>query len=661
MVATDFRRRLAAILCADVVGYTRLMAADESGTHAAYKACLADIVTPAVERHRGRIVKSTGDGFVAVFDSVVDGLACAVLIQDGVAKRGTAGTAGPRLDFRIGVNLGDVIIEEADVYGDGVNIAARLQALAAPGGVCVSALVRDEIRGKLPIEFDSLGPKRVKRTDEPLHAYAVRGYPAAGRRTFASSLPGPLRAVLRRKRVSAFVAAAVICASALAAWQFELLPPHSVSDLLVDDKPRFALPNVPSLVVLPFKIISASDDQEYFADGITEDIITDLARIRGLFVIARASSFSYKSKPVDVRKVGRELGVRYALDGSVRKAGDTVRINAQLIDAQTGGHVWADRFDKPLDDIFKIQDEITQNIVKVLSVKVGESERTRTSLAQTSSMAAYDAFLRGWAHYRHNSSTDYQKAIQYFEDAIALDPNFAQAHAAIAAAHLAARMFSWTNVEEFSSPLQTVLNARMHEEELLETARQHLASALRNPTSLAYRVAAEILIFERKHDEAIGQIRKAIALDPNDADNFAALSAALVWASKGAEAIEPIERAIRLNPFHPPIYLCHYGTALFSLRRYDEAADRFEQCAAGNPNNHWPYIYLVAAHAYLGQDAKAAEAHDKLAELLRRQQRSPFTVKEARSRIPYRYDQDMLHLLVGLHRGNIPNTLVPEQ
>ena len=525
-MTNEHRRKLAAIFCADVAGYTKLMARAESATHASFKSCLNEVILPALETHRGHIVKNTGDGFIAIFESVVDSLACALAVQDGVAAKKECS----RISFRIGINVGDIIAEDGDVFGDGVNVAARLQTLAVPGGVCVSALVRDQLRGKLEVEFESIGRRTVKKGEEPIDAYLARPPLAVSRRNRLARAIARLRPPARRTRVITLSAVAII-AVGLFVWRSNLPSMHRLAYQLVgEEASRFPLPDRPSLVVLPFKDFSSGKNQEYFADGITEDITTDLARLGGLFVIARTSSFAYKSRSDDVRKIGRDLGVRYALEGSVRHSDRTVRIDAQLVDTQSGGHIWAARFDKPLGDIFKIQDEITQKIVDALSIKISEREQTQPARKQTTSVAVYDAFLRGWAAYRHNTFDDYRKAIEYFKTAIALDPQFSQAHAAIAAAYLAMRKYSWTRVESFTSPVQIVLNAGRHDQELMEKAQEHLALAQRNPTSLAYRSSAEILIVDRKYDEAVGQIRKAIALNPNDADNYAVLSSVLVWA-----------------------------------------------------------------------------------------------------------------------------------
>jgi len=657
-VTDGFKYKLAAILCADVAGYTALMHSDEDGTFAAYKACIDVVVLPALDTHRGRLVKSTGDGFIAVFDSVIDGLSCALAIQEGVAHK----EGKTPFKFRIGLNIGDVIHERIegkdDVHGDGVNMAARLQTLATPGGVCVSSLVRDHVNGKLNVAFESLGRKRVKPNDIPIQAFAVHARAGPPKRSSATGLAAKVRTFIREARVTG-LATVTLLAVGVFAWQADLLHTERLADLVTGESAsRLPLPDRPSLVVLPFKTIGEGPAQEYFADGITVDVITDLSRVSGIFVIASNSSFAYKSRPQDVRKIGRNLGVRYALEGSVQRSADTLRVTAQLIDAKDGGHVWATRFDRPLGDVFKIQDEITRKIVDALSVNIKEREQTRWTVAQTSSVPAYDAYLRGWAAYRRNTVQDYTKAIELFRFSITLDPGFAQAHAAIAAAYLAMRKYGWTRVESLASEVKIVERARQHDEELLENAREHLAIALRNPTSLAYRSSAEIAIFERRYDDAIEAIRKALALDPNDADNFAMLSSVLVWTGRPEAAIEPIERAMRLDPLHPPLYLCTYGSALFSLGRYAEAKEKFEGCKAGNPESPWPYIYLIATYAYLGQEAEAAAARESAANLLHRLDRSPFTVQEVGNRIMrYRNRADLLRLLVGLHKAKVPNSL----
>lgn len=663
----DVHRELAAILCADVVGYTGLMAADETATHAAFTQCLATVVDTAIEAYRGRIVKNTGDGFIAVFQSVVDGMSCAIAIQENMAGNRDGAAPDHRLAFRIGVNLGDIIFEEKDVYGDGVNMAARLQTLAVPGGICVSHVVRHELRGKLQLEFDSLGSRRLKSTDPSLEAYRLRGLSAEASPTDgAGNIPTFRRQSRDWIRLGAVAAIVFLSLTAVLIWRLDVLPWQRVDNReVLEDRVPLPLPDKPSLAVLPFKNMSADPEQEYFADGISEDLITDLAKIGRLFVIARNSSFAYKGRDVDVRKVGRDLGVRYVLEGSIRKAGDTVRVNAQLIDAQTGLHVWASRFDRKMRDIFKIQDEITLGIVSAMTINVNAIERAQASTAKTGNFAAYDAFLRGWAHFQRNTFADYHHALKYFRSAIELDPDFSQAHAAIAAAHLAARMYTWTNVEDFKSPLKAFLNAEKHRVELLEQARQRLRPALRNPSSVAYRVQAELLVIDAKnkndpskYDEAIKIIRKAILLDPNDADNFAQLGISMVWNGKPEEAFTPLSSAIRINPFHPATYYCYYGIAEFSLKRYADSVKWLKKCAAGNARHHWPYVYLAAAYAYLEQGGEAEKAKKNLERLMENQRRTPFTVKEARSRMPYRFPEDTLRLLVGLHKAGIPNSLV---
>jgi adenylate cyclase len=371
-------RRLTAILAADVAGYSRLMGADEEGTHERLKAHLAELVNPKIAEHRGRIVKNTGDGLLAEFPSVVDGVRCAVEVQRGMAERNEAAPPENRIEFRIGINLGDVIVEEHDIFGDGVNVAARLEALAEAGGICVSRMVRDNVRDKLDCAFEDLGDQQVKNIARPVRAYRVRDRATPLQET-SPALPQPL-----------------------------------------------PLPDKPSIAVLPFQNMSGDPDQEYFADGMVEEIITALSRIRWLFVIARNSSFTYKGQPIDVRRVGRELGVRYVLEGSVRKASTRVRITAQLIDAATGAHLWADRFDGSLEDVFELQDKVAGSVAGVIEPTLQTAETIRSAGRPTDDVTAYDLYLRAHALY-FSSSKHFPNALRLLEDAIQCDPRFGSA------------------------------------------------------------------------------------------------------------------------------------------------------------------------------------------------------------------------------------------
>jgi TolB-like protein/class 3 adenylate cyclase len=376
-------RRLTAILAADVVGYSRLMGADEEGTLAALKAIRRELVDPRIVEHRGRIVKTTGDGLLVEFASVVDAVRCAVEIQQAMPERNTGLGANNRIELRIGINLGDVIVEGDDLYGDGVNIAARVEALADAGGILVSNTVHDHVRDRLPFVFEDLGEQEVKNIARPVRVYRVRDVGAAAK---SPSAPAP---------------------------------------------PALPLPDKPSIAVLPFANMSGDPEQEYFADGMVEEIITALSRIRWLFVIARNSSFTYKGKAVDVKQVARELGVRYMLEGSVRKAGNRVRITGQLIDTTTGAHIWADRFDGTFDDIFELQDQVASGVVGVIEPKLRQSEIERASRKPTASLDAYDLYLRALALRDQHTDESVREAIALLKRALAIDPSYAPAAALI--------------------------------------------------------------------------------------------------------------------------------------------------------------------------------------------------------------------------------------
>jgi TolB-like protein len=373
-------RRLTAIRAADVAGYSRLMGADEEGTLAQLKAHRSALVDPKIKEHRGRIVKTTGDGMLVEFASVVDAVRCAVEVQRGMAERNANVPQERRIEFRVGINVGDIIIDGDDIYGDGVNVAARLEVLAEPGGICVSSRVQEDAEGKLNITFENTGEQQLKNIARPVRVYRVRlSGPAEGQR---SALP---------------------------------------------------LPDKPSIAVLPFQNMSGDPEQEYFADGIVEEIITALSRFRQLFVIARNSSFTYKGRAVDVKQVGRELGVRYVLEGSVRKAGNRVRITGQLIDAMTGGHLWGDRFEGALEDIFDLQDRVTTSVVSAIAPKLEQAEIERANRKLTENLDAYDHYLRGLASlYQLTNRNSLDEALRLFQRAIELDPTFAPVHASAA-------------------------------------------------------------------------------------------------------------------------------------------------------------------------------------------------------------------------------------
>jgi TolB-like protein/class 3 adenylate cyclase len=422
-------RKLAAILYADVAGYSRLTGEDEDGTHRRLSQYL-DLISNTIEQHGGRVIHYAGDAVLAMFDAVVDALSCAAYLQQLLGSRNENLSDERKVEFRIGVNMGDVIEDRNDIYGEGVNVAARLEGLAKPGGICVSEAVRTAVGRKLPLEYEFLGEQEVKNISEPVRAYHARLRPGdelpAPRRISASSPPSPRRrGFMATMGILALVVAAV---AGLIYWQ----PWLSQENPGMVVQTTLPLPERPSIVVLPFSNLSDDSQQEYFADGMTDDLITDLSKISGLFVIARNSAFTYKGRNVNVQKVGDELGVKYVLEGSVRRSGDQVRINAQLIDANSGGHLWAERYDGSMTDVFALQDQVTRKIIAELAVKLTNVEQDVRERKGTINPRAYDTYLQGWEYYQRFTADDFVKAIPLFESAVELDPGYGQAYAVLA-------------------------------------------------------------------------------------------------------------------------------------------------------------------------------------------------------------------------------------
>ncbi len=426
MTQEGTKRKLAAILSADVKEYSRLMSQDERSTIrslTAYKQAMSLLI----EEYKGRVVDSPGDNLLAEFGSVVDAVNCAVEIQRELAEKNTELPPARQMEFRIGVNLGDIVEEEDRIYGDGVNIAARIEGLAEGGGICISGTAYDHVVNKLGLEYEFLGEKEVKNIERPVRVYRVLSFPGAAAHRVVQAKTAIAK---KRRKVGLAIAVVLVIGAAIGAIMMFYLRP-SVEPASIE-KMAYPLPDKPSIAVLPFTNMSEDSKQEYFSDGITEDLITDFSQISALFVIARNSTFAYKGKPVKIRQVAEELGVRYVLEGSVRKADNQVRINAQLIDATTGHHLWAERYDGNLGDVFALQDKITQKIVAALAVKLTAGEQEQVASKETTNIAAYDAFLRVWGHYLRFTPEDFAKAISYFKQAIEVDPNYGRAYAAVA-------------------------------------------------------------------------------------------------------------------------------------------------------------------------------------------------------------------------------------
>jgi TolB-like protein/class 3 adenylate cyclase len=425
MPANRVERKLVAILAADVAGYSRLMSPDEEGTLARLKAHRRELIDPKISEHRGRIVKTTGDGVLVEFASPVEAARCAIEVQRSMVDRNADLPPYQRLEFRVGINLGDIMVEAGDIYGDGVNVAARLEALAEPGGICISGTVRDQIRDKLPHEFDDQGEQAVKNIARPVRIYGLSAKNIAGLPRFTMAATAA-RSNRKRVLIAAAVGVIVIAVAGVGMWQMRLFP-YALPGRTTATFPGLTAPHL-SIVVLPFTNLSSNPDQEYFADGITDDLTTDLSRISGSFVIARNTAFTYRGKAVDIKQIGRELGVRYILEGSVRRDGDKVRVNAQLIDAEEGAHVWADRFDKGQTDVFELQNDVTRRIAQALHLELIRAESQRARRTHTDNPDAIDLAMRGWAtFYRPRSREQIAQARDLFEQALRVDPQSAEA------------------------------------------------------------------------------------------------------------------------------------------------------------------------------------------------------------------------------------------
>ena len=553
MASQRVERRLAAILAADIAGYSRLIGADEEGTLAALRALRSELIDPSVAEHRGRIVKTTGDGILVEFASVVDALRCASVVQNALAQQN--GDARPErlIEFRIGIHQGDVVVEDGDILGDGVNVAARLEALAEPGGICVSARVQEDAAGKLDIAFEDLGEQRLKNIARPVRAYRVR--PGAS---------GPH-------------------AGGTPAVQAAVLP----------------LPDKPSIAVLPFANMSGDPEQEYFADGMVEEIITALSRIHWLFVIARNSSFTYKGQAVDVKQVGRELGVRYVLEGSVRKGGDRVRITAHLIEAESGAHLWADRFDGSLEDV-ELQDKVASGIAGVIEPALQAAEMRHSAERRRHDPTAYDLYLRALAGVSAFTEERIVEALDLLDQAIVREPHYGPALALAASYRI--------DLENFPAAGDAAVNRQR----AIEFARRALPVGADDPGVLG-RAAMVLGRFGEDIDAALALIDRALALNPSFADGWYYSGWLRLFSGQPSAAIEHFENSLRLNPRgQRAFHLGGIGTALLFLRRFDDAVATLRISLEELPTFTQSYRALAACYAHMGRLDDAQLIADRL-------------------------------------------------
>ncbi|RWB92805.1 adenylate/guanylate cyclase domain-containing protein [Mesorhizobium sp.] len=584
-------RKLAAILAADVVGYSRMASADEDRTLARLRALRSDLIDPTIAVHNGRVIKRTGDGALVEFRSVVDAVRCALEVQNGMVERNAGVPQDRRIEFRIGIHLGDVVVEsDGDLMGDGVNIASRLEGVAAPGAICLSEDAYRQVKARLDLSVSDLGNTQLKNIAEPIRVYSLRVGTAEAKATATSES---------------------------ATSRLATVPPPKLS-----------------IAVLPFANMSGDVEQEYFADGISEDIITALSKLSQLFVIARNSSFTFKGRNVNVQEVGRNLGVRYVLEGSVRKSGSRVRITAQLIDATTGGHLWAERFDRDLTDIFAVQDDVTQQIVGALALNLTEGDQQRLATEQTDNLEAYDCFLRGREQLWRFTRAQNIQSRELLQRAIELDPKFAPAYAFLAVA----------NVLDYANQWSPSSSASLEQAEAFATR----AVELDDRYPWAHWALAIINLYLRRHDVAIRKSERTISLAPNLAEGHESLGTSLYYSGRPEEALACFERGMALNPYYPDIFLHFQAQATFQLGRYEEAIGILKRRLVRNPDTDVSRVLLAASYGHLG---RCEEARHEWQEVFR--VNPDYSLEHRRKVLPYKNPDDFELVVDGLRKAGL--------
>ncbi|MCG6973829.1 MAG: tetratricopeptide repeat protein, partial [Desulfobacterales bacterium] len=610
MAEEGFKRKLTAILSADVIGYSRLMRDNEEATVrdlAAHRVLISDII----QQHHGRVVDSPGDNILAEFASVVDAVNGAIKIQKEIKKSNAGIPEDRHMEFRIGVNLGDVIEEEERIYGDGVNIAARVEGLAAGGGIAISGTVYEHIKEKLSLGYHYLGEQDVKNISEPIRVYRLLTERADAGKMIGEKKP---KSKKLRWAASGVIALIALVVAAFAIWNYYFRPSFEPAS---EEKMVFPLPEKPSIAVLPFDNMSGDPEQEYLCDGITENIITALSKVRNIFVIARDSTFTYKGKPVKIQQVAEELGVQHVLEGSVQKTKGQVRITAQLIDALTGKHLWAERYDRELNDIFAIQDEITKKVITALQVELTEGEHARITERGTKNLDAYLKLLQAWKHTQAINKEDLALARQFTKEALSIDSEYALAYSTLAAVNV----------------LEVYIGASNSPEESLNRAEELAKKALTLDDTLihAHSMLSLVYIFKRKYDKALTVAEQAVTLGPNDDYAYFMLGTALMHSERFEEAIPNFKKSLRLRP-HPLIQcLNNLATSYRFLGRYDEAIATYSKLLKLQPDHLTAHLNLAATYVFAGREE---DAHREAEDVMRIDPK--FSLDRYAKRIPYR-------------------------
>ena len=627
-------RRLAAILAADVQGYSHHTELDEEASTATLRMYRA-VVEESISAHRGHIFSSAGDGVVAEFPSIVEAIRCAVEIQNEIAERNSSVPEKQQMQFRIGVNLGDVIAEDNNLYGTGVNVAVRLEQLAEPGGICISQTVYDQVRKIVEIPFEDIGERRLKNIAEPIHVYRI----------LPSPLPWLKRLFSRRGLVWGFSAAAgvALLLLAMAGGAFYLRQPAALWDALIGDG---SLTEHPAIAILPFADMSATHDQQYLADGITEELTTGLAKFPELIVMSRNSTLTYKDKPTDTRQVGKDLNVRYLIEGSVQRADQNVRVTAQLIDASTGSQLWADGYDREISSIFAIRDDITRSIVGTLGGlggKLAQAEVARVSAKNPNSFTAYDYLMRGWYEWHKFTRESNAAARDLFEQSRKIDPNYARAYAGLAWAYADDYDYEWT--EDFEKTLKLTL-------EMAQTAVRLDPNDYQAQWALGWAC-----LYNRQYEQAMAHYLRARELNPNDAELLAEMANFLIWIGQPKQAIDQVKEAIRLNPFHENWYEEYLGWAYEEAGMPQKAIEIFEQAIdLQNPDDDglWYFPFIAAAYAD-PTVGRMDDAREIVKTLLSR--KPEFSISEALSHAyPYKTKELVDRFVNAARRAGVPVT-----
>ena len=637
MAAGRDKRRLTAIFAADVVGYSRLIGADETGTRAALRAHRSEVTDPKITEHEGRIVSTAGDSILAEFNSVVDAVECAAGIQRAMALRNEAVSEDKRIEFRIGINLGDIIVEGDDIHGDGVNIAARLESLADPGGVFISGSAFDQVRNKLELGFEDLGERQVKNIADPVRTYRV----LLDARSAGTITPAPSRHQTRTRWIFAAISLVAIVIGGGAIWNFairETLPRIEAASL---ERMAFPLPDKPSLAVLAFDNLAGDPDEDYFVDGFVDDIITDLSHISALFVMSREATFAFKGRPVRIRDVAEELGVRFVLDGGIRRAEGTIQVNARLIDAVSGKTLWAENFDADAGGVFTLQDEIYSKVVTGLAVEVTAKERSDAQRGETDNAQAYDAYLQGQEYLERFTPQDLRLANEFLRKAVELDPGYSRAIALLTGAYSVAFQRGWHQEVGAKSS-----------EEVLSTFERLLEIALKDPTALAYHLDATLASRNQDQARALTQMERALALSPSNAETIFDLANLNIWAGKPEEALAGFKKAQRLQPTLINNYL--RGVAQFTLEKYDVAAASFEAYRDEAANSPGAAEMLTATYAQLGrQEEMRAARREWFEPSQKRTGRSP-TISATMRSFPFSKAEDRERLVNAFLKAGVP-------